>query len=129
MNAQQIFVGIDISKAWLDIHILPDGKSRRIANRPAGHRLLVRSLPARRVGRVALEASGGYERAVVAALRGAGLPVDVANPRQVREFARGRGVHAKTDAIDARIRPCSPVRTRAMRPQSSIRPAISCGNM
>lgn len=103
MNAQQIFVGIDVAKAWLDIHVLPDGKSRRIANRPAGHRLLVRALPARRVARVVLEASGGYERAVVAALRCAGLPVDVANPRQVREFARGRGVHAKTDAVDARI--------------------------
>jgi len=103
MNTQQIFVGIDVAKAWLDIHILPDGDSRRIANRPAGHRALVRSLTARRAARVVLEASGGYERAVAAALRGAGIPVDVANPRQVREFARGRGVHAKTDAVDAHI--------------------------
>ena len=103
MNTQQIFVGIDVAKAWLDIHVLPDGKSRRIANTPVGHRALVRSLTARRTARVALEASGGYERAVVVALRSAGIPIGIANPRQVREFARGRGVRAKTDAVDARI--------------------------
>ncbi|HEX6094247.1 MAG TPA: IS110 family transposase [Dongiaceae bacterium] len=103
MNTQQIFVGIDVAKAWLDIHVLPDGEGRRVANRPAGHRALARSLTARQVARVVLEASGGYERAVVAALRRTGIAVEVANPRQVREFARGRGVHAKTDAVDARI--------------------------
>lgn len=111
----QRFVGIDVAKAWLDVHILPDEHAQRFANTPAGQRDLTRHLRASRVARVVLEASGGYERAIVGVLRAARVPVDVANPRQVRDFARGRGLRAKTDRLDARVLalfaqqvPCAP---------------------
>lgn len=97
------FVGVDVSKAWLDVAGRPDPAPRRVANDPAGIAGLVADL--RRVAPtlVVLEATGGLELPVVAALQVAGLPVAVVNPRQVRDFAKATGQLAKTDRIDAAL--------------------------
>jgi len=94
-------IGVDVSKAWLDLACRPDDPVERHANSPEG----VAGLLAR-LGRpqlVVVEATGGYELNLVRALHAAGRPVAVVNPRQVRNFARARGRLAKTDALDARI--------------------------
>ena len=102
--AATIFVGIDVSKAALDVALRPGGESWRCANDEAG-------IAAELVGRlrslvprlIVLEATGGLERLAVAALALAGLPVAVVNPRQVRDFAKATGQLAKTDALDAAV--------------------------
>ena len=98
------FVGIDVSKDRLDVHVRPTGEAFQAGTRRAGLRPPRR--PARRrhrPGRVVLEATGGYEAPVVAALAAAGLPVVVVNPRQVRRFAEATGRLAKTDPLDAAV--------------------------
>ena len=95
-------VGIDVSKDWLDVHVL-DGTSQRFGNTPEGHRSLIALLNSQPIERVVLEATGGYERLLVAALVAAELPVVVTNPRQVRDFAKALGLLAKTDRIDAQV--------------------------
>lgn len=95
-------VGIDVSKARLDVAVGSTGSVRGFDNDAAGHRDLIGRLHAAAPARVVLEASGGYERGVVAALAAAGLPVIVLHPRRAREFARAAGVPAKTDALDAK---------------------------
>jgi transposase len=97
----QTFVGIDVSKAKLDVAV-SGGAAFAVENTPEGHAELVARLAPLRPRRVVLEATGGLEAAAVAALCRAGLPVLVVNPRQARDFARGMGYTAKTDAIDAR---------------------------
>jgi transposase len=97
------FVGIDVSKHWLDFADWPTQRKGREANTEAGIDELVQHLTALQPGLVVLEATGGLEIPVVAALASAGLPVAVVNPRQVRDFARATGELAKTDPIDARI--------------------------
>lgn len=97
-------VGVDVSKEHLDLAFAADPASaRRLTNDPAGLDALVRLLLERRPARVVVEATGGYERPLVAALIAAGLPAVVVNPRQVRDFARALGKLAKTDAIDASV--------------------------
>ncbi len=96
-----IVIGIDVSKDQLDV-ATPDG-ARQWPNAPDGHRQLVEQLAKWPLEAIVLEATGGYERPVVAELAAAGLPVVVVNPRQVRDFARATGQLAKTDAIDAKI--------------------------
>src|ERR1700722_2208209 len=98
-----IYVGIDVSKAWLDLALGAAGELVRIANDARGIATLRKRLHRLAVARVILEASGGLETALVAELGAAGLPVIVVNPRQVRDFARATGQLAKTDALDARI--------------------------
>lgn len=97
------FVGIDVSKAWLDVHVLPGGDAFRLDNDAGG----IEQLKARLAGlhplRVALEATGGLEMPAVAELAGAGLPVVVLNPAQVRSFANAMGKRAKTDPVDAGV--------------------------
>ena len=95
-----LYVGIDVSKEWLDIQIL-DGASERIPNTPAACLELSQKLQAQHVQRIVLEASGGYERLVVSTFVAANLPVIVANPRQIRDFAKALGLLAKTDQLDA----------------------------
>jgi transposase len=95
------FVGIDVSKAKLDVAV-SGGAAFAVANTPEGHAELVERLAALRPRRVVMEATGGLEAAAAAALGRAGLPVLVVNPRQARDFAKGMGYAAKTDAIDAR---------------------------
>ena len=97
------FVGIDVSKAHLDVYVRPSGESFRVSHDDAGLvTLLARTRPLT-PAIVVLEATGGYEVTVAAALAGAGLPVAVINPRQIRDFARATGQLAKTDALDARV--------------------------
>jgi transposase len=96
-----IVIGIDVSKDRLDV-ATPDGTTQW-PNDPDGHQQLIKHFAKWPLEAIVLEATGGYERAVVAELAVAGLPVVVVNPRQVRDFARATGRLAKTDAIDAGI--------------------------
>lgn len=98
-----MYVGIDVSKKRLDVFIGPSGERLAFENSPPGHGELREKLIGRGPARIVLEASGGYESAVVATLHSAGLPVVAVNPRQVRDFARAKGKMAKTDAIDAQV--------------------------
>ncbi len=98
-----VTVGIDVAKARLDVAVQPTGTTWTVARARGGLRRLQGQLEALRPTRIVLEASGGYERAVVAALSAAGLPVVVVNPRQTRDFARAHGILAKTDRLDARV--------------------------
>jgi transposase len=98
-----MFAGIDVSKGHLDAHLRPTGEAVRVGNDEAGIAALVARLAAAGVTLVVLEATGGYEAPVAAALAAAGLPVAVVNPRQVRDFARSTGRLAKTDALDAAV--------------------------
>ena len=95
------FAGLDVGKDHLDLHVRPDGAAARFANDEPGIAAAVARLAAAGPGRIVVEATGGYEAPVVAALAAAGLPVVVVNPRQARDFARATGRLAKTDAIDA----------------------------
>ncbi|WP_421758802.1 IS110 family transposase [Devosia sp.] len=100
----EITVGIDVSKARLDVYIHPLGESLVSGNDEAGASELVERL--RRLEglvSVGIEASGRYERLAVAELAAAGLPVVVLNPAQVRHYAQAIGLKAKTDPIDARL--------------------------
>lgn len=98
-------VGIDISKARLDVACLPTPATdaAQFDNDSKGHAALVAWLRGVAPRLIVLESTGGYQRIVVAALAAAGLPVVVVNPRQVRDFARAVGILAKTDAIDAAV--------------------------
>lgn len=101
---QEIFVGIDISKARLDVAILPMERSWSVPNSDDGIRELIAKLA--EIGpptTVLMEATGGLEKRVLAALAAVGLPVLAVNPRNVRDFARALGRIAKTDRIDARV--------------------------
>lgn len=95
------YVGIDVAKAVLDVAVRPSGQAWRVGRDAAGLDALVGRLRALAPALVVLEATGGYEVAVVGALAAAGLPVAVVNPRQVRDFARAVGRLAKTDRLDA----------------------------
>ena len=97
------FVGIDISKDHLDVHVRPTGDSFRVRYDDAGLVTLVAHLRPLAPVVLVLEATGGYEVTVAATLASAALPVAVVNPRQVRDFARATGQLAKTDALDARV--------------------------
>ena len=96
------FIGIDVSKAQLDV-AMHEGNGFAVENTEADVGRLCEQLKALAPELVVMEASGGYERLCVAALAHAGLPVALVNPRQVREFARATGVLAKTDRLDARV--------------------------
>ena len=96
-----VAVGIDVAKAQVDVAVQPTGDTWTGPRSQGGLRRLRSWLAARRPTRIVLEATGGYERAVVAGL--AGLPVVVVNPRQTRDFARALGSLAKTDRIDAGV--------------------------
>jgi transposase len=97
------FVGIDVSKNWLDVHVRPQNEGWRVANDAAGHDELAKKLSGLEVKLVVLEATGGYQAPVAAALTLAKLQVSVVNPRQVRDFAKSTNRRAKTDALDAAI--------------------------
>jgi len=97
------WVGIDIAKDDVVVAVRPGGDQWTVPQTPAGHRQLARLLVAGSPERVVLEATGGYERALVRVLHAAGVPVAVVNPRQVRQFARATGRLAKTDQLDAAV--------------------------
>jgi transposase len=100
--SEEAWSGIDVAKAWLDV-ATSDEPVWRVANDVAGIATLVAQLTAQRPRLIVLEATGGYETAVTAALVAAGLAVAVVNPRQVRDFAKATGHLAKSDALDARV--------------------------
>jgi transposase len=99
----EVWVGIDVSKARLEVALGAAGELLGVANDARGIAGLVARLVALAPELVVLEASGGLQTALVAELGVAGLPVVVVNPRQVRDFARATGQLAKTDALDARM--------------------------
>jgi transposase len=96
-------VGIDVSKARLDVALAPDAKPFSVGNERDGFEQLCAKLPAPGTCLITLEGSGGYERPVIAELLERGHHVALANPRQVRDFAKGHGILAKTDKIDATV--------------------------
>jgi len=96
-------VGIDVSKDRLDVHLRPSDEAFSVARDGKGLENLVDRLKALNVSLIVLEATGSFETTVAAALAGAGLPLAVVNPRQIRDFARALGRLAKTDAIDAEV--------------------------
>jgi transposase len=98
-----VFVGIDVSKASLDVHVLPSGRSFSLPNDANGCEKLLKELSPLGVSLVVMEATGRYQRRAAADLISAAIPVAVVNPRQARDFARSLGKLAKTDAIDAEV--------------------------
>jgi len=102
MNPDRVYLGADVSKATLDCRILDQAFS--IPNNPAGFaKFDARLKPLPKNVHVVCEATGGYQDAFVAHLHACSVPVSVVNPRQVRDFARSRGILAKTDRIDASV--------------------------
>jgi transposase len=97
------FIGIDVSQEVLDVHVRPDGTACSFANTPEGIAALLAWLKPLGPTLIVLEASGGYESAVLTTLSLGGLPVCLVNPKRVRDFAKALGQLAKTDAIDAAI--------------------------
>lgn len=100
---RKMFAGIDVSKDRLDVHIHPPGESFGVPRDEAGLEQLVVRLKSHDLAVIAIEATGGFEVIVVAALAAAELPVAVVNPKRVRNYAKALGVNAKTDAIDAAV--------------------------
>ena len=103
MTEYTTVAGVDVSKALLDVCVLPIGGERQARNDPAGHAELAGGLKALGVELVVMEASGGYEKALAKALGYAGLAVRVVDPKRVRHYAKALGRLAKNDPIDARM--------------------------
>jgi transposase len=103
MSTAPRFVGVDVSKDWLDVASRPDGDTSRHPNTPQGIAALVDRLRADPPGLIVLEATAGLERPLAVALGEAGLPARVVQPGRARHFARAVGQLSKTDALDARI--------------------------
>jgi transposase len=100
MDTNAIYVGVDVSKEWLDV-ASSDGQSYRVSNDERGHGELVRRCEAQVPQLVLMEATGGLERALAAALSAAGVALRIINARHVRHFAKATGLLAKTDKLDA----------------------------
>ena len=103
MEQAAVYVGIDVAKAHVDVAVRPTGDRWQAPHDGAGVQGLVARLKTLGPASVLVEASGGLELPLVAALATASLPVVVVNPRQVRDFARATGTLAKTDALDAAV--------------------------
>ena len=95
-------IGIDVAKNFLDVCIMPMGKTFRVANTQDGFKKLFKRLDEHEeIFRIVLEHTGGYQKAVVEFLQEHQMPVSVINPSRVHYFARASGRIAKTDEIDA----------------------------
>jgi transposase len=103
VTATPVFVGIDVAKNRLDVHVLPSGEVFALPNSESGVPRLLARLARLAPALVVLEATGGYEAALAAGLAAGNLPVAVVNPRQIRDFARAMGRLAKTDQVDAAV--------------------------
>ena len=103
MEQEATYVGIDVAKAQVDVAVRPTDDRWEVSHDEAGVRQLVSQLKTLEPVMVLLEASGGLELPLVAALATEELPVVVVNPRQVRDFARATGKLAKTDSLDAAV--------------------------
>jgi transposase len=98
-----VYVGIDVCKDWLDVHLHPLGRRLRVANSRDGLKRLKRELSSLPVERVVMEATAKFHRQAHRTLHAAGLPVAIVNPLRSRLFAEAVGALAKTDAVDARL--------------------------
>jgi transposase len=96
-------LGVDVSKSWLDLASTASDQVQHIPHNETGIASIVQQAQALDAQRITIEASGGWQTQLVAALMHAGLPVIVVNPRQVREYARATGRLAKTDRLDAHV--------------------------
>jgi transposase len=103
LAASPSFVGIDVSKDRLDVGVRPLGQAFAVPRDGKGLDQLVTDLRSLAPALIVLEATGGFEITVAAALASAGLPLAVVNPRQIRDFARATGRLAKTDVLDAQV--------------------------
>ena len=101
MEQEATYVGIDVAKAQVDVAVRPTDERWEVSHDDAGIRQLISKLKTLEPVMVLLEASGGLELPLVAALAAEAVPVVVVNPRQVRDFARATGKLAKTDSLDA----------------------------
>ena len=117
--AVEVFVGIDVSKATLDIHTLPCEEAWSTGNDEESIDVLVARLAGLKPTLIVLEATGGLERRVLGAMLAAGLPAVAVNPRQARDFAKATGQLAKTDSLDARV-----LALFADRIRPTVRPAV-----
>jgi transposase len=102
-KTRRSFIGIDVSKKLLEVAVHESDQHFRMANEPEAFPELIAGLIALRPAGIVLEATGGLEIPVLHALRAAGLPAVLINPRQVRDFAKALGQLAKTDRLDARV--------------------------
>lgn len=100
-SGEEVFVGIDVSKDRLDVALKGGGVIEQVGNHRKGIARLVGELRGRNPSVIVVEATGGYEQAVVTSLYRAGLPVARVSPQRVHQYARARGILAKTDRIDA----------------------------
>lgn len=100
---EEIYVGIDVSKAYLDVAVGEEGEQWRVKNDQQGIEVLVNRLKEIQPKLIVIESTGGLERPVLIKMCQAGLPVALVNPKRVREFARAIGLLAKTDRLDARL--------------------------
>jgi len=103
MDSKEKFIGIDVSKDTLEIAVAPTGERMTFAQTEDGLALMVDFIQSFSPRLVVLEATGGLERAAIGILGAKGLPAVVVNPRQVRDFAKAKGILAKTDKIDAGV--------------------------
>lgn len=102
-NNDSVVVGIDVSKEYLDVLLLPSESQKRVTNDESGCTELLAWLASEPPSRIVFESTGGLETLAAGILSAASLPVVVVNPRQVRDFSKACGMLAKTDALDARI--------------------------
>lgn len=100
---EKFYMGIDVSKAVLDVFILPIKKPMQFKNNSQGIKKLIETLKSFPPTMIIMEATGGYEKPTAQALAKAGLDVAVVNPRQIRDFAKALGRLAKTDSLDAQV--------------------------
>lgn len=103
VNQEKIYIGIDVSKATLDIYILPNKKYMQFSNDAAGIKKLLNKVRLFSTTLIVMESTGGYESLVSQELSKAGVDTCVMNPRQIRDFAKAAGRLAKTDKVDAQI--------------------------
>jgi transposase len=115
---EQVYVGIDVAKDRLDVHVRPSDEAFAVTRDGKGLAELVERLQGLSPAMIVMEATGGFEVVVAAALGGAKLQLAVVNPRQIRDFARAMGRLAKTDALDAEVialfAECVPIEPRAL---------------
>ena len=103
MTTEALYVGIDVSKAHLDVAVSTTGELWRTSNDEAGIKRLEQNLASRDPALVVMEATGGYEMPLASALGAAGIPIAIVNPRQIRDFAKAIGKLAKTDVLNAQV--------------------------
>ncbi|MCY0092663.1 IS110 family transposase [Hoeflea ulvae] len=115
-----VYVGVDVCKEWLDIHVLPQAESRRFGNDKAGIRQFKRMLTRLRPDRIIMEATGKFHRPAHRSLSGDGFAVAIVDPWRARQFAGCYGYLAKTDRLDARM---LALLAAALRPQPSAPPS------